>query len=172
MRVTQVTILLFVLASASACTLQPLNNTFPPDLNSVDFSGFGWRPNQTVEIQGFDTRTNNWVTIRTVQTASDVGLFWAGTNWYAYEAQNVNVDNPNGLCIFGNWSTFSMSCVISAGSQDGRFRVLADGVTFFSFDQGFQGCIGNELNAGSTQRQATINCQSANSPVIVLRKLT
>jgi hypothetical protein len=63
MRVTQVIVLLFVLASASSCTLEPLDNTWfgaSPPLEAVDFAGYGSGPNQTVVVQGWDTRKNDW----------------------------------------------------------------------------------------------------------------
>jgi hypothetical protein len=175
MRVTQVTMLLFVLCSASSCTLQPLDNTTfgaSPPLEAVDFVGFGSLPNQTVVIQGFDKRTNGWVRIATVQTASVVGLVWAETSWYRYEAQDVNIFNPDGTCIFGTWIATTSTCLINPPSETGRFRVRTNGINFLSFEEGFGICIQDEINAGTTEAQATINCQGEHSPEIHLHLIT
>ena len=179
MRVTQVALLLFVLASASSCTLEPLDNTWfgaSPPLEAVDFIGFGSLPNQTVVIEGFDKRMNDgeggWVTITTVQTTSVVGLVWAETNWYRYEAQDVNVFNPDGRCIFGTWIATTGTCLINPPSETGRFRVRADGINFLSFEEGFLSCIEDELSEGRSEAQASLNCQGEHSPEIHLHLLT
>jgi hypothetical protein len=183
MRVTHVALLLFVLCSASSCTLEPLDNTTfgsSLPLEAIDFIGFGSLPNQTVVIQGFDKRMNGgeggWVPLAIVQTASVVGLVWAETNWYRYEAQDVNVNNPvvagEETCIFGTWIVTTSTCVINPGSVTGRFRVRADNINFLSFEEGFLSCIGNEIEAGRSQAQATINCQGEHSPELHLRLIT
>ena len=183
MRVTHVALLLFVLCSASSCTLEPLDSTTfgsSPPLEAVDFVGFGSLPNQTVVIEGFDKALNDgaggWRMITTVQTASVVGLVWAETNWYRYEAQDVNVNNPvvggEETCIFGTWIVTTSTCVINPGSVTGRFRVRADGINFLSFEEGFLSCIGDELGEGRSEAQASLNCQGEHSPEIHLHLIT
>ncbi len=117
--------LTLAIASMTGCMISPTNGqhqgyNYGSYLKPLSAGGFLSKPNQTVQVQAYNWRTKQWVTVASARSRS-TSYKWDGRDWYYWQTSSFRLYD-----MYWNSYWGEADCKLRAVSEDNALITFDD----------------------------------------------